>query len=777
MVLQLSSLHYDVISRAPSVVRPRPLPAQTPFYLPANWVQDIEMETRWLTDITRSKETLSEERRMLATRPVRSLSILLMTTTREETEAMALSYQRFCSFPPEQSVPFPLYCDLTYCEKNVETSGSQKIIWCDTTFRRLFLGQRVMLVHPQNSPSYVDGVAFCTVDAVYPDRLIVSGLADNFPIGSVVYPCLDASLVFNIPADMETATVAQVTVSVEEAFGMSQLPGLWDHPLSGIFPSERQPWRFANYRPFCRFDANWRGKVGVSISSSGTEETVGKGKIFDVYGSRPLHDISFELLDGSRESAWQARRIFDGLRGRGGTLFIPSLRDSWQVLAIDPLYVRISTTRPASEIEAFVDFIYLQFKPAAMPNAVVYPEVREVATVNQISVGVVEIGWSEALVGYGDLTVQNVEVCEQALLCHFKRDSFLEAWVTDSVCKAKIELVEVLDEGNKTVANLPVYSPSSGRPDQISDLQFWFSSKNSFSFAEYDFFNSLHRAFSHPHEHSSAHMIFDARASLPDVFPIDDLSIPEIHLKEYEVSTNTAFVQQARDANKNKGQKPILNPSFNFSLHDNTAPKNGKLTNLHKSIWSPTAGWTLFVVLTGGLLPYQNENAVLLHVKDDLGTFLFLWKCRNRAAADTQGEIQLCDSPGSTNPNHRIVHPSVEQGMPLILILTWAPGFSANFWMRGSRNISSPADKWITPSSLSTLAMPSALRTFARASWFGPALNYPLPKQSGVVDANWQQLNMLNACLSYKRNLGISEINDVGSFLANLYGIVWRDVS
>ena len=145
MALRISNLTFDVISKAPEVVTPQPLPPSTPIYFPANWVQNVRIETSFLTDATQSKETMAEERWSLLSRPTRKITASLLVDGKEAIEAMALSYQRFCSISPEAAIPFPLYCDISYstAAMTLDTPSGFRIVPCDTSFRRLFLGQRI----------------------------------------------------------------------------------------------------------------------------------------------------------------------------------------------------------------------------------------------------------------------------------------------------------------------------------------------------------------------------------------------------------------------------------------------------------------------------------------------------------------------------------------------------------------------------------------------------------------------------------------------------------
>lgn len=779
MALRVSNLTFDVISKAPEVVVPQPLPPTTPIYFPANWLRAIKIETTFLSDATQSKETMAEERCSLSTRPLRKISADLLVDGREAVESMGISYARFCSIAPESAIPFPIYCDATYCSAamSLDTPTGFRVVPCDTEFRRFFLGQRIMLVHPQNSASFAGGVRFGIIEKILSDRLYVSGVSVDFPVDSAVYPCIDAQLTFSMPTNLTTARVAQVSISAQEAPGPSQLPSIWSTQTNGIAPASRQPWNYAGYAPIWALNHNWKNSTfNIEVARDGAEEEVGKGSVLDSFGQRPIHSITATLTPLSREEHWGQLRLFESRRGRANPFFVLSPRDGLSLISVTTTAVRFSTLRSGDlEIEPFFDYVFLEFPQSAI-GLPVNPEVREIAAVNQIDSVTVEISWSEPLSGYSSLTPTRVEF---AHLCRLASDSIVEEWMTDSVSKIQIRAVEQLEEADVSVANLPV-TPGFKTPiSDIPDLQFWFSSKNSFSLSAFDTYKTLVRAEAFPLEHSGAHRIYDSRLELPDSIISESLDLPDIYLQEFGATANHSFVIQVRDNAKNGGMKPIVNAAYKLSLHDPANTRVSGLPNTHKSLWSNTAGWTFVAVLTGGTLGYQDENATILDIKDSAGGSLFWWKIRNKGPTGvTFGSAQLFATPNVQNLTFAVDHLTAEQGQPIILILRWLPGGLAEVWMRSPKQISGSAnDKFTSSATIGSLAMPALGNTFGATNWLGPAMDFPLAKQTGIADLWWRKLQMMNSIMSFKRGLTISELNALGVELGSIYNIPWRTIT
>lgn len=423
------------------VLYPRPPAGPSPLALPSNyevfihdWSSGVSLSNAYMTDVTFSRQTGAEERRILREKPQRQLGVRFISNGRDVIDRVIVNARRLTS----TRVPFPLYCDESIGTQDSGPSGSGiATVYCDTTLRRFFPGGRILIV-PHTSDHFVPLAQLNTgiIDEIQADRIILTGnLTLTFTAGNFsVYPLIDCEYVLapNVLFHSHLTTEWQMVVS--EILGNNTLPATRDVRPQNMPLLEGIPVLNLN------IDQDWVGGVNVTYQQDGAEFTRGRGKVVDPNDYRYKQVCDWNFLAETRAIAWNVVQFLDWARGRGRVFFSMDEEDLQTVIAASTTFIEVDPFGEFSDfIEAF-DYVGIEM----LDGEIVARRVNTIQNLGSV--------WRITTTGDDlpaiDLTqIRRVARVRKARLIS---DEFEEDWKTLEVCRFKFTTIEVLDEGEET---------------------------------------------------------------------------------------------------------------------------------------------------------------------------------------------------------------------------------------------------------------------------------------------------------------------------------------
>jgi len=386
-------------------------PAWNLYGLHHNWETSCSLETAFETTVTSAADSVKEERRSLLGHPARTMDFNWRGLTREKLHKLLVHLRNISS----GYWVAPLYPDQILLAQNY-TSGTT--IYAPTTDRRFFEGGRVLVLADDGTFDWAE------ISSVLEDRLVLkSALANSYPASRTsIFPCLDVEPLMLADASFITGRVADLSLTVQEIIGPNTLPG-----QVGV------PDGFDTFQdlPILDFEHNWIEALSASFSREGSLDTLGRGRVFHLRGSRPRLILNPSLLL-QRADAMQMIRLFEGRKGRALPFWQLDPEDVWEVLSRDSGGLNIE---PQGEFEDFEDsFDFLGIRDV---NGKVH--VREVLSLTDYTT------YWRVSVSPAMPSEQIVSVA-RARLTRFNTDALGEEWVSTEVLRAGFETIELLEE-------------------------------------------------------------------------------------------------------------------------------------------------------------------------------------------------------------------------------------------------------------------------------------------------------------------------------------------
>ena len=626
---------------APDVVVPKPLPAVRPRILQANWRSRVELATRWLTDRVEAAGSLSEDRRGLSYRPVRTQTVTLTGMSKDEVNQLQANLRQCASVP----CPVPIYSDAILLKAEADADW----LSCTPTYRRFFPGARVVIVHPdrRSDPFSFGYEQYRTIKEVKPNGLVLNETLSpaTLPVGSTIFPCFDAEIAFQIRGDLVTDSVFEVTFIAEEVIGQSTLPPIWRGPVSAYHatagdPDEPLPTFLPAGNPpildTSDFLPQWRDGVGFEIVRKGRSRRLGRGAVVDQVGDKPQVRMSWEMLQLNRYEGFKLQALFDAVQGRRSAFWVIDPVRAWTWVSVvaspgNPVTGVVVEMAADEDHLASLSHVYVK---STVPGKPVYiaPVASFERNGNQTIISFAS-GYQIPNEGF-DVTVG------PAYLMAFESDEIREDWTVDTVFSTALSAVEILNERSVSLSNLPEMRTLIHKeqpPQSVPDLQFWFeASNNCFQYVPRQDTRAspaptfLQRASSWPAEMDIPDIWVDSRTNLDDRIPL--LSQQRLPLTPILKNFRTPAVQPAligKYSNKylTWGAPFITNCSFNPSWLGANSPEWQGIPAHLRLPWT-AQGWTLFVAASGGVMDLSTANpqtSVVVSVKDSAGRMLFDW--------------------------------------------------------------------------------------------------------------------------------------------------------
>lgn len=299
-----------------------------------DWADEVELTSSYETSIAISPATGAESRRSLALKPTRSQKVVWRQALDEFDENNLSRLDRLYVFLRRLTgarFAAPLYPDQRELAASYLTTDS--VVAVDTTVGRWAFGGRVAIVRLNISGSYKGHSFHLISDMTDSSITLAAPLGVAVPAGSLIVPMIDCEVALEVSYRAEQGCLAEVTVTLDEVPGASQLP-----PTKADTPTGGQTHRGV---PILDVDPDWTDGVGAGRSRQGIEFHSGRARGVSPYAgrSRQTHDLSFT---NERPRYWRLVEFFDTRRGRARSFWHVDQQFIWDCVQLDPNFVSVS---------------------------------------------------------------------------------------------------------------------------------------------------------------------------------------------------------------------------------------------------------------------------------------------------------------------------------------------------------------------------------------------------------------------------------------------------
>ena len=410
------------------------VPSPTPLFFPTaltfflhNWVQQVEMETGYLTDISRSPTTLSEERRGLLQRPYRQMQVQFTHGTKVEVDRLMVTLRRLT----RDNLVLPLFQAAVILD---QSSTGQNLLNGDFRYRRFFNGARVAVFPavPTDKAMMLDSeVDNYLLQEVQQDFMRMDRNLDQTYTAKefLVVPLIDLELVLVPGITQLTDDTAEVQLTLNEVVGANALPPSF---TGGVVDG----WKHTLGLPVFEIDPDWASGIRTDYRRYGQRRVEGRKPVVVPQGPRYVQVQDFHLkLD--RPDFWRVLNLFDSRRGRLDLFWEIDQEFLWTVPDTDPGFIDVSP------FGLFADFEndFTDHAGIVMEDGTVY--IREIVTIEDTG-GVWRLTLTPADLPVIDVT--QIKRFSRARKKRFDKDSLSEKWHTTEVVEMRFSTVEVLNE-------------------------------------------------------------------------------------------------------------------------------------------------------------------------------------------------------------------------------------------------------------------------------------------------------------------------------------------
>lgn len=412
---------------------PLPFPAGIDIFM-HNWATEVEMETRYPTDITRSRATGAEERRADGDRPERVITFRWLQMTPEVADRLYVTLRRMT----DENIVLPLYQDFALVTQ--DSSGTE--LFCSADTRRFYQGGRVVIV-PVGPQVHLSG-AYDVHSINFPlgDRLVLNtALASTKEAGRyAVAPLIDLDILLEPELDHRVQstgeTVVDLTLTCREHKGANSLP-----PVAFGFPAG---WTVQLGKPVFEIEPDFSSGVRTQYRRYGRETRKGRKQVVFKEGTRYNQVQNFDLGFTDRQSFWEVLSFFDSRKGPLLNFWAIDREFVWTVIDTDPQFIEIT---PQGVFADFENIWTEQNIAAGMVfNDGSPPLIRQINTVQEIGGRwrlTLVLGQSMPI----GLDVTTIERFAVARISRFDEEFLREEWqATEAGCRVRLATVETQNE-------------------------------------------------------------------------------------------------------------------------------------------------------------------------------------------------------------------------------------------------------------------------------------------------------------------------------------------
>jgi hypothetical protein len=709
-------------------------PDVIPNLLRANWSGVVQVEPNSQTDVTASRETGAEDRRQLVERPSRTLNVTLTGMSQEESLQLWMNLLRTAG----DRTWLPLFTD----QGVTDATSSGQFINLDTALKRFYPGARVVIFDVVDGlPDQIEYRTIVAVTATQIDLGAVPAdqLQNTYAAGAYVFPLLDIEVDIDASKGIhQTDYHFEVSFEATEVVGQSALPYLEDGLPSG-FPT------YLGY-PILTISPHWGAALSSSARHHGDAYELGVGMVVEPRGSRPTVDHSLSLRALSRESAWPLLRFIESRAGRLRPWWLVNPASLFTAEAITTTHVDVTAIGNLEDMEDFLASVVIEVTGSN-------PIVRDVSGVTQVG-DLWRIAFATTITApsLGDI----VRVTSAHLVRNSK-DAHREVWTSDGIIDVSLEAEDLIDEATYAISGIDMAPPTLGPLAEIDDLYLWVSAGGP-CWADLDGggLTPTDPTIAWPQDLQGLDDVdfaYDVRR------PPTDIDLVEPYLQRWDPTDGDSAPALAYFHNvaHNNGQRTF----YHFAIDELVG---WTLENSQAPFWDDTEGLTIIIVARFG------GPAVPGSFVDHFHFFregIFEW-----FGNGTTGEVRMFETADAVVGAANFTYTEPTDSTLRILAFRWDPGVVAELFIGGGAAVASAA----TPAaSLDPDPRPTDVMQY-----LGPNFTGPLGGGSGhpqQINFNLDRVCMSNELYVAKRALTDSEINEIATWFADKYDILWDNVT
>jgi hypothetical protein len=402
--------------------------------LEANWTSDILISAEYRTLESATADDVRQRAGVLI-RPVRTVRAVIEGNTAPVVNGLKMLAMR----KTIAKTLFPLYCDALTL--NAATDGSVFISTpSDPRERRFNAGKRVALYTPNpfgESPT----VQLLTIANVNAGNIEMTATHSPVPAGTMLVPLIEAELMMSSAGTSVTDTFFRMSLTAVEVVGQSQLPAEWD--------ADSVPPAFTTYNslPVFNIGAQYAQTVGWSVRRRGKLVNSGIGVSPEVYGSRGEIGLDIPLaLD--RNDMRDFQEFHASRRGGLFPCYVISPATDYTLSSFDDLTgdLRVVKANDDSLEWTWRKYIAIVWKDGTF-------DIADTSSLTITSIPGSRWNLAAAFPGTGK-TEADIERITSAYLM-VAADEIEERWRTDNYCETSMTFIELVDERDITIVNLP----------------------------------------------------------------------------------------------------------------------------------------------------------------------------------------------------------------------------------------------------------------------------------------------------------------------------------
>lgn len=379
----------------------------------ADWIEEVEMETEWLTDVSASKVDLAEDRTIAARRPVRSVKVTLSGMTQKDMNRLAKHLGNLA----RARNAVPLWQDRCTLQATA-LSGVDNELFISTAYRRFYSGQHVAVARPDRDQISTFEYAQMTIASVLSDRLVLtSNVSQTLLAGWDVYPMIDCEIVGTSKVGLVSDYYGRTTIQLLEISGCSTLPASSGEDISGDFD-------YIDSYPVLDVGPNWRDGIQYEISRQMESYQSGRSAGVNASGARAVEVFEFDFGVCTRAAFWKMLKFHDSRRGRGRPFWVLHPQTMWSFMGSGLDYIDVNPFGYANDIPALFSHIaYIQ------PDGTI--GIRPIVTATR------ETAPARHRIHLNPISVAPPSVIDRvtaAILCREDSDSFKEVWTNEELC-------------------------------------------------------------------------------------------------------------------------------------------------------------------------------------------------------------------------------------------------------------------------------------------------------------------------------------------------------
>jgi len=395
-----------------------------------NWASQVEMESSYETDVTRSPFTLTEERRSKRQRAQRVINYRWSRNSAAEYDRMIVFLRRLTN-ENLQGLLFQDFANVT-----AEQAAGESIIHCESGKKRFFPGQRILVSKMPDGFQAHATVEVLTILAVSDIRIITSTVPSQTfdpALNWTVFPIIDCEKKLETEQTDETTETIDMGIELHEFRGPSALP-----PTTVGLPDD---WEVAFGLPIWEIEPNWVNGVPKGYKRYGNMQQQGRAVKPKLEGDRYAQTQRYDLLL-DRTDFWRVLNFFDSRRGRALAFWSVDREFIWNVVDTDPNFIDVT---PFGE---FADFDAIWTEDSSGAGIVMNDGTIHIVHINTVQ----DIGgvWRLTL-ALGETLPDPIDVTQidrfaRARTTRFQSDAMTERWETSEAVRISLSTIETINE-------------------------------------------------------------------------------------------------------------------------------------------------------------------------------------------------------------------------------------------------------------------------------------------------------------------------------------------